>query len=147
MGDFNHPDTCWASNMARYMQSRQFLQSTEDNFLMQVLEELTRQGMLLDLVLTNRHGPVRDPKVWGSLGYSNLEMMESKILSRRSKAKSRIATLDFWRANFDLFQNLLGGISWVKVMEHWNRLPREVMGSPSLEIFKIHLDAYLCSLQ
>lgn len=28
------------------------------------------------------------------------------------RAKRRIATLDFQRANFDLFQDLLGGISW-----------------------------------
>ena len=34
----------------------------------------------------------------------------------------------------------------VRVMEHWNRLPRGVVDSPSLEIFKTHLDAYLCSL-
>ena len=34
----------------------------------------------------------------------------------------------------------------VRVMEHWSRLPREVVDSPSLEIFKTHLDAYLCSL-
>ena len=34
----------------------------------------------------------------------------------------------------------------VRVMERWNRLPREIVGSPSLEIFKTHLDAYLCSL-
>ena len=34
----------------------------------------------------------------------------------------------------------------VRVTEHWNRLPRQVVGSPSLEIFKTHLDAYLCDL-
>uniref|UniRef100_A0A669QGF4 Reverse transcriptase domain-containing protein n=1 Tax=Phasianus colchicus TaxID=9054 RepID=A0A669QGF4_PHACC len=33
-----------------------------------------------------------------------------------------------------------------EVMEHWNRLPREVVESPSLEIFKTRLDAYLCNL-
>ena len=29
------------------------------------------------------------------------------------------------------------------MIEHWNRLPREVVKSPSLEILKTHLDALL----
>ncbi|GAB0204529.1 hypothetical protein GRJ2_002918500 [Grus japonensis] len=32
------------------------------------------------------------------------------------------------------------------VTEHWNRLPRQVVESPSLEICKTHLDAILCNL-
>jgi len=31
----------------------------------------------------------------------------------------------------------------IKVTEHWNRLPREVVGCPSIDIFKTYLDAYL----
>jgi len=34
----------------------------------------------------------------------------------------------------------------MRVTEHRNRLPKEVVESPSIEIFKTHLDAYLCSL-
>lgn len=34
----------------------------------------------------------------------------------------------------------------VRVTEDRNRLPGWVVGSPSLEIFKMHLDTYLCDL-
>jgi len=34
----------------------------------------------------------------------------------------------------------------LRVMEHWNRLTREAVESPSLEIFKTHPDEVLCSL-
>ena len=34
----------------------------------------------------------------------------------------------------------------LRMTEHWNRLPREVVDSPSLEIFRTHLDNVLCSL-
>jgi len=34
----------------------------------------------------------------------------------------------------------------LRVTGHWNRLPREAVDSPSLEIFKTRLDKFLCSL-
>ena len=39
--------------------------------------------------------------------------------------------------------NIWKNFYMVKVMEHCNRLPREVAESPSVEIFKSHLDTYL----
>jgi len=54
-----------------------------------------RRGMLLDLVLTNKEGLVEDVKVRGSLGCSDHEMVEFRILHGASRAISRIPTLGF----------------------------------------------------
>ena len=42
--------------------------------------------------------------------------------------------------------NMRGHFFTVRVREHWDRLPREVVESPSLEIFKTCLVAILCSV-
>lgn len=106
MGDFSHPDMSWLSNRAMHKRSRQFLQCTHDNFLMQVVEELTRRGVLLDLVLTNKEGLVGDVKARGRLGCSDHEMVEFKVLYGRIKAISRISTLDFKRADLEVSHGL-----------------------------------------
>ncbi|KFV83043.1 hypothetical protein N308_03901, partial [Struthio camelus australis] len=42
-----------------------------------------------------------------------------------------------------LHLNLRKNFFTVRVTEHWNRLPREAGGAPSLEIFKSRLDVIL----
>jgi len=84
---------------------------------MQVVEEPTRKGALLDLVLANKEGLVEDVKVGGRLGCSDHEMVEFRILHGGSRAISRIKTLDLRRADFALFKELLGGIPWARALE------------------------------
>ena len=75
MGDLSHPDISWEDHPARHMQSRRFLQSIDNNCLMQVVELPMRRGALLDLGLTKRDGWVENVKVGASLGCSDREMV------------------------------------------------------------------------
>jgi len=117
MGDFNHPELNWEDYIARHMQLTMFPQSTDDNLLMQVVEEPTRRGALLDLVTVNKDGLAEDVKAGGSLGCSDHAMVNFRILCGGSRAISRIKTLDLRRANFGLFKEILGGIPWVRALE------------------------------
>ena len=98
-GDFNHPNICWRSNTAGHKQSRKFLESISDYFLTQAMEEAMRGGALLDLMLTNKEGLIGDVTVECSLGCGDHEMVEFKILRGVSRAKSKLTTLDFRRAD------------------------------------------------
>ncbi|GAB0206404.1 hypothetical protein GRJ2_003106000 [Grus japonensis] len=93
------------------------LQCIDDNFLLQVIEEPMRRGAMLDLVLTNKEGLVGDVKFKGSLGCSDHEMVEFKILRAARRAHSKLTTLDFSRADFGLLRDLLGRIPWDKALE------------------------------
>ena len=42
--------------------------------------------------------------------------------------------------------NMRKSFFMMRVMEHWNRLSREVVESPSMEILETCMDAYLCDL-
>ena len=65
VGDFNFPDICWKHSTAEQDQSWRFLECVGDNFLTQLVSELTREGALLDLLFVNREGLVDDVAVGG----------------------------------------------------------------------------------
>ena len=72
-------------------------------------------------------------------------MAESRLFLTAfgNRTRNNGLKLEYRKHNTSLQKNFM-----VRVMEHWNRLPRQVVESTSMEVFKTYLDAYLivCNL-
>jgi len=67
-------------------------------------------------------------------------MRASSVPSDRTRGNGH--KLKFRKLQLNMRKNFFP----LRVTEHWNRLPREVVDSPSLEMFRTRLDGVLCSL-
>ena len=67
---------------------------------------------MLDVISTNKERPVGDVKVRRSLGCSDHGTVEFRSLRGGSRARNRLTALDFGKAGFGLFRDLLGRITW-----------------------------------
>jgi len=66
------------------------------------------------------------------------------LLTRACSDKTR--DKDFKRKADGFILDIRKKFFTVRVVRHWNRLPREVMDAPSLEVFKARLDGALSNL-
>ena len=64
-----------------------------------------------------------------------LEVCSGRTRSNHLKLEHRKVGTNMWKNFFT-----------IRVMVNWKRLPKVVMESPSMEIFKTCLDTYLCDL-
>ena len=87
-----------------------------------ILHHRINAGILLNPLLAA--GQKVEPAIWPS---SVVDILENLVVRER------------W--DRDMRKNVT-----LKVMEHWNRLPREAVESPSLQIFQTCLYKVLCSL-
>lgn len=92
--------------------SKRFLECVEDNFLTEVVKKQAREGVPLDLLLANREGLGGDVMVGGCLGHSDHKIIEFLIFGEARKAVSRTATLDFQKADFGPFRDLVARVPW-----------------------------------
>jgi len=108
------------------------------------LEHLSYEERLRELGLFSLEKAERGPHKcleisagWGSGGWGQTLSSGAQRQDKRQRAQTEAQ-------KFQL--NMRKNFFPLRVTEHWNSLPREVVESPSLEIFHTCLDKVLCSL-
>ena len=85
--------------------------------------------MILDLLVTNASELIGDIKIGGSLGCSDHALVEFAVLRGMGQAKNKVRTLNFRKANFQLFKELVNGTPWETAL-------RDKGAEQSWQIFK-----------
>jgi len=88
-------------------QSRRLLECIEDNFLSQVIDSPTTGDPTLDLLVTNTSELRSDVKIRGILGCSEHALVEVAVLRDVGQTKSKVRTLNFREAKFQLVKGLV----------------------------------------
>jgi len=119
LGDFKPPNICWKSSTASCRQSRRLLEHIENNFLSLVIDSPTRGDAVLDLLVTNASKLIGDIKIGGSLGCSDHALVDSavlrdtgQVLRDTGQVNSKVWTLNFKKASFQLFKELVNRTPW-----------------------------------
>ncbi|KAJ7413016.1 hypothetical protein WISP_93575 [Willisornis vidua] len=108
LGEFELP-LCQRDNTAGHKQSQRFFEYVSDNFLIQMIKEKTRRGAMLDVVLTSEEKLAGNVVRQDSVGCSD-HKMEREILKAVRRSRSKMTALNFRRADFGPFKDLLGRI-------------------------------------
>ncbi len=131
MGYCKVPDICWIYNTADREPSQRFLECVGDHFLTQLVTQPARGSKIL--LFVNREGLVGDVKAGGRLGQSDREMLDISILAEPRRGVSRTATLDFRRANLNLFRTMVERfplevlLEGVGAQEGWQYFPEVIL--------------------
>ncbi|GAB0181507.1 hypothetical protein GRJ2_000616000 [Grus japonensis] len=102
----------WGDLIAAFQYLKGAYRKDGEGHFTKVRNSLTRGEELLDLSLTNMDELIRDVKIGGSLGCSDHVLVKFTILRDMGQMKSRVKTLNFRKANFQLFKELVDGTPW-----------------------------------
>jgi len=88
------------------------MQVHRDNFLSQVIHSPTSGDAILDLLVPNESELISDVKTGGSLGCSDHALVDFAVLRSMDQVKSKVRTLNFRKATFQLSKKLVNRTPW-----------------------------------
>lgn len=102
--------TLTVNNTELIQKSPGFLKHCGDNFLVQVLKELTRKSSFLGLLLVNRKGLMKEVAIGGHPGHGSHKAVKYKFFDDRRKIATKTSVLDMERPNLRLLRELVSKV-------------------------------------
>lgn len=114
MGDFNYRNVDWDS-MTGDINSEEFLNVVQDSFFKQLVTEPTRQGNILDLVLTKNESLVSQVEIGARFENSDHHEIRFRINAGREVEHNMVLVPDFRKANYQSLRHHLQRINWEEI--------------------------------
>ncbi|XP_070560220.1 uncharacterized protein [Ptychodera flava] len=111
VGDFNFPGIDWPTQLSD-KHGEDFMDTIQDNFLVQYVDFPTRGNNCLDLILSNVPCIIENVTSIGCLGNSDHCMIDFDITAQADKQQVTGLIPDVKNANFHKLQNLLKDVDW-----------------------------------
>lgn len=111
MGDFNFHIN-WANQTGQGRLEEEFIESIRDGFLEQYVTEPTRGEAILDLVLCNEAGLIKNVIVRDSLGTSDHNMVEFHIQIEGEQVETQARVLSLNKGDYEGMRTELIKVDW-----------------------------------
>ena len=128
IGDFNFPDIDWSAGSAG-AKGREFYDATVEMFMQQHVEEPThKSGNILDLVLCDQEGMIKEVKGEGRVGKSDHDVISFTVCVRPEKSTISRMTMNFRKAKFEDMRGQMRAVNWRETLrdkdanEIWNSI-------------------------
>ena len=127
LGDFNFPEIRWDDGIGMGGNA-EFLDTIEDNFLTQLVEDPTRGNNILDLVFVSDRNLIDNLAVGENIGESDHNIIRFDLITNSKKKENSTLMPNFNLANFDQIRSKLRLVNWehefvdADTNEKWVRL-------------------------
>jgi hypothetical protein len=130
LGDFNLPHIDWETLTGVETESHRMLEFIEDNFLIQLVTEPTRENNILDLVIASQEHLINNITVGEHLGSCDHKVVRAEINTRTNIVENRTFVPNFGRGNYEGLRSALSHLSppvTTQVEDAWSYFKNQLL--------------------
>jgi len=132
LGDFNFTELDW-SGIDKLDVSHPFVECLSDNFLNQLVDEPTREGRYLDLVLSTDESSIQNLEVGEPFETSDHQVVRFSLILNKQEVNKKLPVYDYFKTDYEDIRTYAGQLKWdlraensSSVEDLWNGLKADL---------------------